>query len=200
MAPRARKFRKILNPPPMKGFKPYGYNFDGTNKEPVLIHFEEYEALRLCDYDMHNHHQASVIMGVSRPTFTRIYASVRRKVAKAFAENRQIKIQGGKVYFDSNWYSCSTCGCFFNNPKRGIDAVNCPLCDSKDVANYDIDTESVDADVIGVKNMEKGAESPIDMCVCVGCGYEKLHNQGVPCKTEVCPQCGQRLTRKIKAN
>ena len=190
MKPRARKYRKILNPPPMKGFKPYGYNVKEVDKEPVLIHFEEYEALKLCDYDMHNHHQASVIMDVSRPTFTRIYASVRRKVAKAFAENRQIKIEGGKVYYDSSWYSCSNCGCYFNNPKRDIGDVECPLCNCKDISSYNVEAGKV----------EEKPHYTEEVCVCVGCGYKKSHVQGVPCKSEICPQCGKRLTKTIKTN
>lgn len=190
MAPRARIFRKILNPPPMKGFKPYGHIVNEKVSEPVLIHFEEYEAFKLCDYDMYNHHQASVIMGVSRPTFTRIYASVRKKVAKAFAESRQISIEGGKVYFDSDWYSCESCRCYFNNPQRNIEIANCPLCKSEKIFSYDVETGSPKNELVLVA----------DMCVCASCGYEELHKHGSPCKGEMCPQCGKRLTRKVKTN
>ncbi len=101
--------------------------------EPVTLLYEEYEALRLCDYDMLNHNQASEIMSVSRPTYTRIYAAARRKVAKAFVEGRQIVISGGKVYFDSDWYHCTACKCSFNNPDKEMAVDCCPLCSSKQI-------------------------------------------------------------------
>jgi len=137
MSPRLKTLRKVLNPPVVKGFKPYGNEGLNPDKEPVNLLYEEYEALRLCDYDLCNHHQASVIMGVSRPTFTRIYASALRKIALAFVEGNQIAIEGGKVYFDSDWYHCLTCRCYFNNPEKQTVIENCPLCGSGDITTYD---------------------------------------------------------------
>lgn len=150
------------------------------------MHFEEYEALKLCDYDMYNHHQASAAMGVSRPTFTRIYASARQKVAKGFAEGRQISIDGGKVYFDSDWYICKKCKCYFNNPQKDVEITNCPLCGNDNIASCEVQSGCIDA-----KN-----ERCADFCVCVGCGYEMPHTHGQPCNHSICPHCGKRLNRK----
>lgn len=138
MSPRLKTMRKVLNPPIIKGFKPYGNIAEDAVTEPVNLLFEEYEALRLCDYDGCNHHQSSVIMGVSRPTFTRIYASALYKISKAFVEGRPISIDGGKVYFDSDWYRCSSCGCYFNNPDKQNVVEMCPLCGNKRIYSYDI--------------------------------------------------------------
>jgi uncharacterized protein len=118
MSPRNKRLRKVLNPPAIKGLKPYGPEVDENKTSVVTLLFEEYEALRLCDYDKFNHHQACVIMGVSRPTFTRIYAAARQKIAKTLVEGSQLSIEGGKVYFDSDWYHCSNCTCYFNNPEK----------------------------------------------------------------------------------
>ena len=133
MSPRKKRIRKVLDIPVIKGFKPYGLELDNRKEEPVTLLYEEYETLRLCDYDMLNHNQASEIMSVSRPTYTRIYAAARQKVAKAFVEGRQIAINGGKVYFDSDWYHCATCRCFFNNPEKEIAVESCPLCGSQQI-------------------------------------------------------------------
>ncbi len=190
MSPRIKKLRKVLNPPPIKGFKPYGPEVDGKKLEPVLLHFEEYEAFRLCDYDLYNHHQASVIMGVSRPTFTRIYSSVRRKVALAFAEGRQIVIDGGKVYFDSDWYHCSTCKCYFNNPQKDVEITECPLCGSKSFAGFNM--ENVQHESSGMIQTE--------YCVCPSCGYKTEHIQGKPCSTELCPECNVHMIRQGSSN
>ena len=139
MSPRIKRPRKVLNPPIIKGFKPFGPGIANLNPEPVFLLFEEYEALRLCDFDMVIHNEASIIMGVSRPTFTRIYAAARQKIALAFVEGRQITIEGGKVYFDSDWYHCNKCGCDFNNPEKEKDVERCPLCGSQTVMAFNQD-------------------------------------------------------------
>lgn len=177
--------RKVTSPPVIKGFKPYGGDTGNSRKEAVTLHFEEYEALRLCDYDMYNHHQASGLMGVSRPTFTRIYASARMKIAKALAEGRQLEIEGGKVYFDSDWYRCEECGCHFNRPDKTIEPEECPLCGSKRFIQHKED------DAVGAESRKSA-----DECVCPRCGYSRKKQLGVPCRNEVCPTCNTPLIRK----
>lgn len=183
MSPRLKRPRKILNPPPVRGFKPYGPDKAKLKEEPVILHYEEYEALRLCDYDMLNHHEASIFMGISRPTFTRIYASLRRKMATAFVEGRPLLLEGGKVYFDSEWFHCISCGSFFNNPDKENKLKKCALCGSED-----IDTTE--------NNAEPFKE---DKCECIKCNYILQHQIGTPCSEEVCPQCGGSM-RRTKRN
>ncbi len=137
MSPRQKKARKVLEPPQVKGFKPYGPKSENRSESPVNLLFEEYEALRLSDYDRLNHHQASVMMQISRPTFTRIYASALRKIAIAFVEGRQLVIEGGKVYYDSDWYHCQTCRCYFNNPEKEVVLNQCALCGSREIGRYE---------------------------------------------------------------
>ena len=136
MSPRPSRLRKISNLPVISGFKPYGNKNVKGKVEAVFLHFEEYEALRLCDYEMLNHHQASVIMNVSRPTLTRIYARARQKIAEALVKGSQISIEGGKIYFDSEWFLCSSCGCYFNNPEKQFEIKECPLCKSTSFSSY----------------------------------------------------------------
>ncbi|HPS26731.1 MAG TPA: DUF134 domain-containing protein, partial [Bacteroidales bacterium] len=78
------------------------------------------------------------IMGISRPTVTRIYKSARRKLAKAFAESRVIVIEGGKVYFDSDWYECKQCLSHFTCPGKSAVPIICPLCNSTEIIIYQI--------------------------------------------------------------
>jgi predicted DNA-binding protein (UPF0251 family) len=158
--------------------------------EPVSLLYEEYEALRLCDYDGYNHHHASIVMGISRPTYTRIYASAREKIARAFVEGRQIAIEGGKVYFDSDWYQCKQCLCHFNNPERMTKAERCPLCGSQQVAGY---TWEVAAEDINRDEYK-------DYCVCPACGYERAHEYGIPCNQHACPECGSLMIRQRTSN
>jgi uncharacterized protein len=187
MSPRRTRIRKVFSPPLIKGFKPYGPELEkGNNPSPVVMLYEEYEALRLCDYDMFNHHRSSAIMEVSRPTFTRIYASARKKIAHAFVEGRQITIEGGKVYFDSDWYHCNNCTCFFNNPEKDKTIETCPLCKNVDIISYE-PQESLIFD--GEKRCEAN-------CLCPACGFEQPHQYGEPCGSQICPKCKTRMTRK----
>ena len=185
MSPRPFRLRKISNPPPVSGFKPYGRK-NGPKTERIFLHFEEYEAIKLCDYEMLNHHKAAVLMAVSRPTLTRIYARARQKIAEALVMGRQIIIEGGKVYFDSEWFECKTCGCFFNNPDKQKDIKECTLCKS---TNFSIYNQSYD-------ETEEFVNRCSDFCFCPGCGIEKPHVSGYPCKDEKCPSCGKHMIRK----
>jgi len=84
--PRRKRLRKIVSPPGFRGYKPYGHRH-GQEKEVDLL-YEEYEAIKLADYDLMNQEEASKLMGVSRATFARVYESARRKIALALVEAR----------------------------------------------------------------------------------------------------------------
>ncbi len=128
--PRPKLNRKISNLPHFKGFKPIDLAEDHI---PVILHLEEYEAIRLCDFELREQAEAAVLMEVSRPTFTRIYENARRKVAEAFVLGKTIVFEGGKVYVDSAWFHCKSCGCWFNNPSADIRIIECALCGSSKI-------------------------------------------------------------------
>ena len=126
--PRRRRPRKIVEPPKFKGYAPYGC--PDTDAGAVDLLYEEYEAIKLADYDGMSHHQACVLMGISRPTFARIYESARQKIAQALVEVKTIKSVYGNVSMDENWFHCQVC---FNHftlpfPENGS---SCPLCRSE---------------------------------------------------------------------
>lgn len=74
--PRPKQNRKISNPPLMQGFKPYGIPQNMLSSVSLL--YDEYEAIRLLDYEGLNQDQAAARMNVSRPTLTRIYEQGRQ--------------------------------------------------------------------------------------------------------------------------
>lgn len=123
----------MTNPPHFKGFRPIGLP---EENQPVVINFEEYESIRLSDFEFHGQVEAAQIMGISRSTYTRIYESARRKVAQAFVLGKTIVFEGGKVYFDSEWYSCNSCGCWFNHLAIEQEIACCTLCGSTDFELY----------------------------------------------------------------
>ena len=113
-----------------------------ANQHPIVLNYEEYEAIRLSDFELSTHVEAAMAMDISRPTFTRIYESARRKVAQAFVQGKPIVFEGGKVYFDSDWYACNSCGCWFNHPAKDEKVTCCALCGSNAIQQYNGDTMS----------------------------------------------------------
>ncbi len=147
----------------------------------VTLNLEEYEAIRLCDFDFYNHLEASRLMDVSRPTFARIYDKARQKVAYAFVMGYPIVFEGGKVYYDSEWYGCRACGCRFNQPDRAVPVTRCALCGSPE---------------IGPVQGEAGPPGRNHVCLCPVCGHEKEVDFGIPCSHVICEKCSARMRRK----
>lgn len=128
--PRRRRLRKVVAPPGFKGFKPYG-SYSSSNEFIELL-YEEYEAIKLADYDLMNQQEASEIMGVSRPTFARIYESARRKIAKAMVETKEIRAIYGNALMEDNWHICSECLARFTIPAKNSKHI-CPICKSTNI-------------------------------------------------------------------
>ena len=125
--PRRKRLRKVVAPPGFKGYKPYGSS--ARKKQHVELLYEEYEAIKLADYDLLNHLEASKLMGVSRPTFARIYESARRKLANALVETREIRSVFGNARLDGEWYLCDDCQARFTIPIH-MSNRGCPICKS----------------------------------------------------------------------
>lgn len=126
--PRRRRLRKVVSPPGFKGYKPYGSHRESAGFIELL--YEEYEALKLADYNLMNHLEASHLMDVSRPTFARIYESARRKIAQALVESKEIRSVYGNAFIDKNWFVCDDCYVRFTIPYRQKQR-HCPMCRSE---------------------------------------------------------------------
>lgn len=159
MSPRPKNIRKVNNMPSVVGFKPIASNSCST--ETIFLHFEEYEAIRLCDYEMKTQQEASLSMGVSRPTLSRIYTSARQKIAQAFVRGVAIMIEGGVAYTDSEWFHCRACGFVFNNinPALKIRSMECPVCHSQKVS---MSNSNINIDEIMMKIAIPTKENVVD--------------------------------------
>jgi predicted DNA-binding protein (UPF0251 family) len=104
---RPQKCRRICNPPKMEGFRPFG--IQKCDKEPLILKYEEFESIRLIDYDLLSQDIAANQMNISRPTITRIYNRALKTIAKAFVEGKAIEIEGGNFKFEHDWYRCKKC-------------------------------------------------------------------------------------------
>jgi predicted DNA-binding protein (UPF0251 family) len=159
-------------------------------KKAVNLLYEEYEAIVLADYENLSQGEAAIRMDVSRPTFTRIYDSARKKIARAFAESLSIVIEGGSVAFDGEWYRCASCHNSFSIPVEGHFNGKCPVCLSEDLVHLNrIIVKEDDGDV--PPHRQSG------YCICPSCGMKLSHQAGVPCRTLSCPVC---KTKMIKEN
>lgn len=124
-------------PPPMDGYKPFGIPL--RQLESVTLLFEEFEAIRLVDYEDLSQEEAAVKMDISRPTFTRLINQARKKVAKAFVESRAILMEGGNYVIEDFWYKCQKCNETMTTLKQ---AKQCRNCDSEDIVQLNKKTIS----------------------------------------------------------
>ena len=95
---RRRKIRMIGFVPPVRHFYPALPQI-GPPRPPIFMTYEEFEALRLVDYEGLTQEEAGKRMGVSRGTVWRALNSARKKVVQMFVEGRELIIlpQGNEV-------------------------------------------------------------------------------------------------------
>lgn len=156
MRGRPKRVRKITSMPEIQGFRPFGLKRNARSDRTIFLLFEEYEAIRLSDYENYSQLVAADIMGISRPTYSRICTSARQKIAQALVEGSQIIVQGGSVKLDNNWHVCKVCGAIFNNTALNRN-VKCALCGNTKVSTYhqvdapndDDEASNDDFDVVG---------------------------------------------------
>ena len=72
-------------------FKPAGIKM--KELDTVSIWLDEFEAIRLCDYEDKNQIEASKIMGISRGTVQRLLKSGRKKIVDSLLNNKGINIK-----------------------------------------------------------------------------------------------------------
>ena len=99
---RPRKKRVIDNLPPYVKFKPAGVQ--SRELEEIILLIDEYEAVRLADYEKMKHEEAALLMEISRQTFSRLIDSARKKIAKMIIEGKSLSIEGGNFQIRGNGY------------------------------------------------------------------------------------------------
>lgn len=102
--PRPPKCRRVEFLPNVTYFKPAAIPL--MVLEEVLLSVEEAEAIRLKDMEGLEQEQGAERMHISRPTFQRILASARQKVADALLNGKAIRIEGGNFEMASRRFRC----------------------------------------------------------------------------------------------
>jgi uncharacterized protein len=108
-------------------YKPKGIPV--SELEETVLTLDEYEALRLADYEQQYQERAAEAMRVSRQTFGRIVESAHYKIASALILGHAIRIEGGEISVQKNKKGvCQHCKHFFEQPNSKLTAGQCPHC------------------------------------------------------------------------
>ncbi|MDR3640696.1 MAG: DUF134 domain-containing protein [Humidesulfovibrio sp.] len=136
--PRPRCCRHIAGAPACKVFKPAGR--PTATLEEVALSLEEYEAIRLADFEALYQEEAAQRMGVSRQTFGRTIARARAKVARALVLGGVLRIEVSEAEAaaltaplpalarDQRAFSCQSCGHAWQEPFGTGRPKACPAC------------------------------------------------------------------------
>jgi len=105
---RPRKWRHVCCLPQSNMFGPL--KTSSLDNEVVLMTVEEYETIRLIDFEGLMQEECAERMSVARTTVQRIYNDARKKLAQALVNGSVLKIEGGDYKLcDSNEQICG-CG------------------------------------------------------------------------------------------
>lgn len=88
---RPSRCRRVCEEPAHIRFAPS----EGTDSPGVVLTVDEYEVLRLVDYQGNTHAQCAEQMEISRTTVTEIYDRARFKVADCLVNGKPLQITGG---------------------------------------------------------------------------------------------------------
>ena len=67
--------------------------------EGLILTIDEFESIRLSDYEELTQEKIAKQMKVHRSTVSRIIASAHKKIADAFLNNKAVKVEGGCCKF-----------------------------------------------------------------------------------------------------
>ena len=127
--PRRKRHRLVTKEPPVSVYKPAG--IPTRELEEILITIDEFEALRLADFEGLSQRDASATMHISQPTFNRVLSSARSKVASGLVQGFVLRIEGGRYLLadGTGVLECVDCGVAVDMSSE--DKSTCQACGSK---------------------------------------------------------------------
>jgi predicted DNA-binding protein (UPF0251 family)/DNA-directed RNA polymerase subunit RPC12/RpoP len=144
LMPRRKRHRWVEKEPPVSVYKPAG--IPAKDLDEILITVDEFEALRLADFQGLSQRDASIEMKISQPTFNRILAAARKKVAEGLVLGNVLRIEGGKYMLSdgSGGLECLECGERVEDPTSPGNV--CPKCGSSHLRWFRWDTKKSSGD------------------------------------------------------
>lgn len=117
--PRPQKCRKVCSLPHCTEFGPAG-----ESRARVEMTVDEYEAIRLIDFEGLTQEECAERMEVARTTAQAIYAAARRKLAQCLVEGSRLVIGGGRVeYCEHRGHACGRGCCRRGGGPAGVDEI-----------------------------------------------------------------------------
>jgi uncharacterized protein len=125
--PRPKCCRQIVAMPGKTCFHPEGATASSFTE--VFLTIDEYEAIRLADFEGLYQEQAASRMNISRQTFGRIIEEARRKVADVLVHGKVLKIEGGSISMKAGRpVRCPRCRRTFSPDCNKRTEMSCPHC------------------------------------------------------------------------
>lgn len=113
------KKRRVCMNPTYNEFEPIGVKTDNI----VSLTVDEFECLRLLDYERITQEECAIKMMVARTTVTLIYQEARYKLMDALINGKKIIISGGNYHLCSEHHNCRGYNCltedFLIKERRG---------------------------------------------------------------------------------
>jgi uncharacterized protein len=138
--PRPPKCRKIFSNPDVLYFKPACIMLKDC--EEVTLTLDEFEAVRLADYEGLYQEKAAAQMNISRQTFGNIINSAHRKIADFLVNAKALQITGGTIEIlrnDKRNFACDNCKKIFDIPYGMPKQEICPNCNSTKIWRSETD-------------------------------------------------------------
>ena len=133
---RPPKCRRVAFMPGVTYFKPAGIPLRFLGE--VRLSIEEAEAVRLKDLEDLEQEQCAERMSISRPTFQRVLATARQKIADALLNGKAIRIEGGNFEMAPIHFICPN-GHEWDVPyEMTQDQASqlCPICSADGVMQF----------------------------------------------------------------
>jgi predicted DNA-binding protein (UPF0251 family) len=125
--PRPKYCRKVGCVPDKNYFKPKG--IPASLLEEVVLTLDEFEAIRLADFEGLYQEDSAKKMNISRQTFGRIIESAHKKIADVLINGKALKIEGGEVSIDDmRRFKCPRCKKEYDFPHSSDKTFVCPHC------------------------------------------------------------------------
>ena len=101
---RPKCHRNICGIPDKNYFKPRG--IPTVDLEEIVLNLDEFEAIRLADYEQLYQEEAAVRMNISRQTFGRIIEAAHKKIADVLINGKALRIEVGEVNLEETKSCC----------------------------------------------------------------------------------------------
>lgn len=129
---RQKKTRTVESPPKNFRFSADSKKCNSTPEEStVIMRLDEFEVIRLVDKNGYDHAKAAEIMGISRPTVTKLLNKARGKLSELIIDGKTLIITGGSILFSEDVYCCKICKRPFK--RESNEPLICPICQSTEI-------------------------------------------------------------------